>query len=106
MHSLPSACTPSNGALRGVASGEGGGRPGGDDAELNRVRYRYRLLLHIFALEHDLISPAGFDEVATELGQKLDFANVPKREKAEVLAAFAAHKDEGTEGYVAGGRRG
>ena len=62
---------------------------------LNRVRYRYRLLLHIFALEHDLrISPAGFDEVATELGQTLDFANVPKREMVEVLAAFAAYKDE------------
>jgi len=29
-----------------------------------------------------------------------------RREKAEVLAAFAAHKDEGTEGYVASGKRG
>jgi hemoglobin len=37
------------------------------------------------------ISPAEFDEVAAELGRSLDFAKVPKREKAEVLAAFAAH---------------
>ena len=47
------------------------------------------------------ISPAEFDEVAAELGRTLDFANVPKREKSEVLAAFAAHKDEVTAGYVA-----
>jgi hypothetical protein len=40
------------------------------------------------------ISPAEFDEVAAELGGSLDFAKVPAREKAEVLAAFAAHKDE------------
>jgi hemoglobin len=47
------------------------------------------------------ISPAEFDEVAAELGRTLDFAKVPRREKAEVLAAFAAHKDEVTAGYVA-----
>ena len=47
------------------------------------------------------ISPAEFDEVAAELGRTLDFAKVPKPEKAEVLAAFAAHKDEVTAGYVA-----
>jgi hemoglobin len=47
------------------------------------------------------ISPAEFDEVAAELGRSLDFAKVPKREKAEVLAAFADHKDEVTAGYVA-----
>jgi hemoglobin len=52
------------------------------------------------------ISPAEFDEVAAELGRTLDFAKVPKREKAEVLAAFAAHKDEVTAGYVAGAKRG
>jgi hemoglobin len=46
------------------------------------------------------ISPAEFDEVAAELGRSLDFAKVPKREKTEVLAAFAAHKDEVTAGYV------
>ena len=47
------------------------------------------------------ISPAEFDEVAAELGRTLDFFKVPKREKGEVLAAFAAHKDEVTAGYVA-----
>jgi len=46
------------------------------------------------------ISPAEFDEVAAELGRTLDFVKVPPREKAEVLAAFAAHKGEVTEGYV------
>jgi hemoglobin len=45
------------------------------------------------------ISPAEFDEVAAELGRTLDVFKVPKREKAEVLAAFAAHKDEVTAGY-------
>ena len=45
------------------------------------------------------ISPAEFDEVAAELGRSLDFAKVPAREKAEVLAAFAAHKDEVTAGH-------
>jgi hemoglobin len=45
------------------------------------------------------ISPAEFDEVATELGRTLDFFKVPEREKAEVLAAFAAHKGDVTEGY-------
>jgi hemoglobin len=45
------------------------------------------------------ISPAQFDEVAAELGRTLDFFKVPGREKEEVLAAFAAHKGEVTEGY-------
>ena len=44
------------------------------------------------------ISSAEFDEVAAELGRTLDFAKVPKREKDEVLAAFAAHKGEVTAG--------
>jgi hemoglobin len=47
------------------------------------------------------ISPAEFDEVAAELGRTLDFFKVPEAEKAEVLAAFAAHKDEVIAGYVA-----
>lgn len=47
------------------------------------------------------ISPAEFDEVAAELGRTLDFFKIPKREKTEVLAAFAAHKNEVTAGYVA-----
>ena len=46
------------------------------------------------------ISPAEFDEVAAELGRSLDFAKVPRREKGEVLAAFAAHKGEVTAGFV------
>ena len=45
------------------------------------------------------ISPAEFDEVAAELGRSLDFYKVPEQEKGEVLAAFAAHKGEVTEGY-------
>jgi hemoglobin len=52
------------------------------------------------------ISPAEFDEVAAELGRTLDHVKVPKREKDEVLAAFAAHKGEVTAGYVAAATRG
>jgi hemoglobin len=40
------------------------------------------------------ISSEEFDEVAAELGRTLDFVGVPEREKEEVLAAFAAHKNE------------
>ena len=47
------------------------------------------------------ISPAEFDEVAAELGRSLDFAKVTARKKGEVLAAFAAHKNEVTAGYRA-----
>ena len=50
------------------------------------------------------ISPAEFDEVAAELGRTLDFFKVPKPEKGQVLAAFAAHKDEVTAGYTAAKR--
>jgi hemoglobin len=45
------------------------------------------------------ISPAEFDEVAAELARTLDSFKVPEQEKGEVLAAFAAHKDEVTAGY-------
>jgi hemoglobin len=48
------------------------------------------------------ISPGEFDEVAAELGRTLDAFKVPQQEKEEVLAAFAAHKSEVTEGYMAG----
>ena len=51
------------------------------------------------------ISPAEFDEVAAELGRTLDFAKVPKPEKGEVLAAFAAHKGEVTAGYLSVNKR-
>jgi hemoglobin len=51
------------------------------------------------------ISPEEFDEVAAELGRALDSFNVPAQEKSEVLAAFAAHKNEVTEGYLAAAGR-
>ena len=47
------------------------------------------------------ISPAQFDEVAAELGRTLAAFKVPAPETDEVLAAFAAHKGEVTEGYSA-----
>jgi hemoglobin len=50
------------------------------------------------------ISPAEFDEVAAELGRTLDHFEAPAREKGEVLAAFAAHKNEVTEGRRAANR--
>ena len=45
------------------------------------------------------ISPAQFDEVAAELGRTLAVFKVPQKETTEVLGAFAAHKDEVTQGY-------
>jgi len=47
------------------------------------------------------ISPDEFDEVAAELARSLDTFGIPPREKGEVLAAFAAHKGEVTEGFKA-----
>lgn len=47
------------------------------------------------------IAPDEFDAVAGELAKSLDFFKVPQREKDEVLAAFAAHKGEVTEGSAA-----
>ena len=47
------------------------------------------------------ISPDEFDEVAAELARSLDTFGIPPREKDEVLAAFAAHKGEVTEGFKA-----
>lgn len=47
------------------------------------------------------ISPAQFDEVAAELGRTLAGFTVPKQETDEILAAFAAHKEEVTDGYSA-----
>lgn len=46
------------------------------------------------------ISPQEFDAVAIELARSLEFFKVPEREKDEVLAAFAAHKVEVTEGSL------
>ena len=51
------------------------------------------------------IKPEEFDAVAGELARSLDHFGVPAREKAEVLAAFAAHKGEVTEGSMAGNAR-
>lgn len=45
------------------------------------------------------ISPREFDAVAAVLSRSLDHFSVPQREKSEVLAAFAAHKNEVTQGY-------
>lgn len=44
------------------------------------------------------ITGPQFDEVAAELARTLDHFGVPEQEKGEVLAAFAAHKGEVTEG--------
>ena len=46
------------------------------------------------------IAPEEFDAVAGELAKSLDFFKVPAKEKDEVLAAFAAHKGEVTEGSM------
>lgn len=45
------------------------------------------------------ISPKEFDAVAQELSKSLDYYSVPAKEKAEVLAAFANHKNEVNQGY-------
>jgi hemoglobin len=54
------------------------------------------------AAHRDLrISPEQFDEVAAELARTLAVFKVPQPETDEVLAAFAAHKGEVTEGFAA-----
>jgi hemoglobin len=50
------------------------------------------------------ISSDEFDEVAAELARSLDHFSVPEQEKGEVLAAFAAHKGEVTEGALSASR--
>jgi hemoglobin len=45
------------------------------------------------------IAPREFDAVAAVLSRSLDHFHVPRTEKAEVLAAFSAHKNEVTQGY-------
>jgi hemoglobin len=47
------------------------------------------------------LKPEEFDAVAAVLADSLDHFNVPKREKDEVLGAFAAHKAEVTAGSSA-----
>ena len=58
-------------------------------------------LLGLEEAHRDLrITPDEFDEVAAELGRTLDAFEIPERERGEVLAAFAAHKGEVTEGSL------
>jgi hemoglobin len=47
------------------------------------------------------ISPEEFDEVAAVLARTMDAFEIPAEEKDQVLAAFAAHKGEVTEGSLA-----
>jgi hemoglobin len=47
------------------------------------------------------ITPDEFDEVAAELQRSLRTLGVPEQETGEVLAAFAQHKGEVTEGSLA-----
>jgi hemoglobin len=65
-----------------------GTHPGRDEVSLEEAHRRFT------------ISPDEFDEVAAELGRTLDIVGVPAQEKGEVLAAFAAHKGEVTEGFL------
>jgi hemoglobin len=70
----------------GGPQGYVGTRPGRDQLSLE-------------AAHRDLhIAPEEFDAVAAILAKTLDEFRVPGAEKDEVLAAFAAHKGEVTEG--------
>jgi hemoglobin len=61
-----------------------------------------RTVLGLEEAHRDLhISPEEFDEVAAELGRTMDAFGITAPEKDEVLAAFAAHKGEVTEGFKA-----
>jgi hemoglobin len=62
-------------------------RPGGTNLGLEEAHRNLR------------ISPREFDAVAAVLSRSLDRFDVPAAEKGEVLAAFAAHKNEVTEGW-------
>jgi hemoglobin len=59
-------------------------------------------LLGLEEAHRDLrIAPEEFDEVAAELARTMTTVGVPQHEQDQVLAAFAAHKGEVTEGYLA-----
>jgi len=73
-------------SVAGGPQGYVGTRPGHDTLALEEAHRN----LHI--------APQEFDAVAGILARTLDEFNVPEAEKAEVLAAFAAHKGEVTEG--------
>jgi hemoglobin len=76
-------CNVSGGPYEYVAT-----KPGHDQLSLEAAHRALR------------IAPDEFDAVAGELSRSLDFFKVPQREKDEVLAAFAAHKGEVTEGSL------
>lgn len=61
-------------------------RPGSTNLGLEEAHKNLRIL------------PKEFDAVARVLSRSLDHFAVPQREKSEVLAAFAAHKNEVTRG--------
>jgi hemoglobin len=69
-----------------------GTKPGHDQLSLEEAHRALR------------IAPDEFDAVAGELASSLDHFGVPEREKSEVLAAFAAHKGEVTEGSLTAAR--
>ena len=71
----------------------GGTRPGHDVLGLEEAHRSLR------------ITSDEFDAVAGELARALDAFNVPEAEREAVLAAFAAHKGEVTEGSVRAARR-
>ena len=73
-------------SVAGGPQGYVGTRPGHDALALEEAHRN----LHI--------APEEFDAVAGILARTLDEFNVPETEKGEVLAAFAAHKGEVTEG--------
>ena len=70
-----------------------GTKPGHDQLSLEEAHRALR------------IEPDEFDAVAGELSRSLDHFGVPEHEKQEVLAAFAAHKGEVTEGSLTAGAR-
>jgi hemoglobin len=72
--------------VAGGPQGYVGTRPGRDRLSLEEAHRN----LHI--------APEEFDAVAVILAKTLDDFQVPEAEKGEVLAAFAAHKGEVTEG--------
>jgi len=73
-------------SVAGGPQGYTGTRPGRDTLSLEEAHRN----LHI--------APEEFDAVAGILARTLDEFNVPEAEKGEVLAAFAEHKGEVTEG--------
>jgi hemoglobin len=72
--------------VAGGPQGYVGTRPGRETVSLEEAHRN----LHI--------APEEFDAVAGILARTLDEFNIPETEKGEVLAAFAAHKGEVTEG--------